>query len=177
MGWWTTKLQGMAESLAARHHFKWELVSGCCRIEMENVSLATYDWQRLGVDSVALHPSQADLLFIGGWINSQRADEIKSVFSQMRKPTSVIALGACALSGSPYFTGTTELQDHMRMVQDNTGAGSRIIKASDLVPIDIYVAGCPPRPEAILDAILELQRKLKPGPSVDKVLHEAFRSH
>ena len=93
----------MAGLLSSKHHFPWILGTGCCRIEIENAGLATYDWQRLGVDAIAQHPSQADLLIVAGWINSKRAEEIKSVFAQMRKPTSVIAVGACSISGSPYF--------------------------------------------------------------------------
>lgn len=78
----------------------------------------------------------------------------------MRKPTSVIAVGACALTGSPYNTF------------DNS---SQVIKASDLVPVDVSLVGCPPRPEAILAAVLELQKKLNPGPTAREVLYEALK--
>ena len=142
------------------HHFPWVLSSGCCSHEIHNTSLATYDWQRLGVDDISVEPSQSNLLIVAGWINEQRAEEIKSVYRQMRKPTSVIALGACALSGSPYNISETH-------------AG--VIRVCDVVPVDVSVAGCPPRPEAILSAILELQRKLKPGLSAREVLAEALR--
>ena len=165
MGWWTGKVRNLAQVLAARHHTPWILSAGCCSIEIENAGLATYDWQRLGVDDAAQSPSQSDLLIVAGWINPQRAEEIKTVYATMRKPTSVIAVGACALSGSPYAL-------------PGSAAGERtggVIRASDIVPVDIFVAGCPPRPESLLDAVLELQRKLNPGPHSQKVLHEAFR--
>lgn len=160
MSWLTAKYEEVVSNLEKKLHFPWILSSGCCSHELKNAGLATYDWQRLGVDDVAVDPSQANLLFIAGWINSQRAEEIKTVYRQMRKPTSVIAVGACALSGSPYNIFETH-------------AG--IIKASDIVPVDVNVVGCPPRPEAILSAVLELQRKLKPGPSAREVLAEALR--
>jgi len=169
VGWWTGKVQNLAQLLASRHHMPWVLSAGCCSIEIENAGLATYDWQRLGVDEAAESPSQSDLLIVAGWINHQRAEEIKSVYGMMRRPTSVLAIGACALSGSPYALPGTPASEPEK------NPGAELIKASDLVPVDIFVPGCPPRPEALLDAILELQRKLNPGPHVQKVLHEAFR--
>jgi NADH-quinone oxidoreductase subunit B len=164
MSWLTARYETIVASLENKHHFPWVMAAGCCAHEMENVALATYDWQRLGVDDIAVDPTQANLLFIAGWINPQRADEIKKIYEQMRKPTAVIAVGACALSGSPY--------DPVNAPANSKGL---IIKASDLVPVDINVVGCPPRPEAILSAILELQKKLRPGPSHREVLSEALR--
>jgi NADH:ubiquinone oxidoreductase subunit B-like Fe-S oxidoreductase len=158
MSWLTTRYETIVRKLENNLQFPWIMASGCCVHELENASLATYDWQRLGVDYVPSDPTQSNLLFIAGWINSKRADEIKRIYGQMRKPTSVIAIGVCALTGSPYLT-----------------ANSGVIKASDLVPVDVSLAGCPPRPEAILAAILELQRKLEPGPTATEVLYEALK--
>ncbi|MDZ4677570.1 MAG: NADH-quinone oxidoreductase subunit NuoB [Oligoflexia bacterium] len=160
MSWLTTRYETIVTRLENKHHFPWVMSEGCCTTELENAGLATYDWQRLGVDDIATDPSQSNLLLIAGWINEKRAEEIKFIYDQMRKPTSVIAIGACVLSGSPYSL---------------TRNKSEVIRASDLVPVDINVVGCPPRPEAILSAILELQKKLKPGPSAREVLHEALR--
>jgi NADH-quinone oxidoreductase subunit B len=100
----------------------------------------------------------------GGWINKARAEEIRDIYERMRKPTSVIAVGACVLTGSPYA-----------IFNDPTDAQSKVIRACDIVPVDVNVTGCPPRPEAILAAVLELQRKLKPGPSAREVLVEALK--
>jgi NADH-quinone oxidoreductase subunit B len=160
MSWLITKYESIVSGLEKKIHFPWVLSSGCCTHEIENTGLATYDWQRLGVDDLAVDPSQANLLIIAGWINVQRAEEIKNIYKVMRKPTSVIAVGACALSGSPYDIFETH-------------AG--VIKACDILPIDVSVPGCPPRPEALLSAILTLQRKLKPGPSAREVLASALR--
>jgi NADH-quinone oxidoreductase subunit B len=160
MSWLTTRYETIVRSLENKLHFPWVMSTGCCSHELENAGLATYDWQRLGIDNVADDPTQSNLLFIAGWINPQRAEEIKNIYSQMRKPTSVIAVGACALTGSPYSTF------------DNA---TKVIRAADLVPIDVSLVGCPPRPEAILAAVLELQKKLNPGPSAREVLYEALR--
>jgi len=160
MSWLTTRYETIVRSLETKHHFPWILATGCCAHELENSGLATYDWQRLGIDGSASDPSQSNLLFVAGWINSARAEEIKAIYELMRKPTSVIAVGACALTGSPYDAGDSK---------------NKVVRASDIVPVDVNVAGCPPRPEAILAAILELQKKLKPGPSAREVLVEALK--
>lgn len=159
MSWLTTRYEAVVDRLNSKLHFPWVYATGCCFHEIQNASLATYDWQRLGVDEVATHPSNANLLIIAGWINPLRAEAIKSVYEKMMKPTSVIAVGACALSGSPYA------------LEGEQG----LIQAKDIVPVDIFVAGCPPRPEAILSAVIELQRKLKPGPTTREILHEALK--
>jgi NADH-quinone oxidoreductase subunit B len=158
MSWFTSRFERLVSSIEKKVHIPWILTEGCCSVEIENVGLATYDWQRLGVDESAVEPSQANLLIIAGWINPQRAEEIKNVYEQMRKPTQVIVVGSCSLSCSPYKSGQ-----------------EKSIKASDLVPVDIFVPGCPPRPEALLSAILELQSKLSPGPTTREVLSAALK--
>jgi NADH-quinone oxidoreductase subunit B len=160
MKWLITKYESLIEALEKKHQFPWVMSVGCCSHEIENARLSTYDWQRLGIDDITVDASQANLLLIAGWINTQRAEEIKNVYKLMRKPTSVIAVGACALSGSPYNIFETH-------------AG--VIKACDIIPVDINVSGCPPRPEALLTAVLELQKKIKPGPSAREVLSKALR--
>jgi len=161
MSWFATRYERIITKLENKHHFPWIMATGCCAHELQNASLATYDWQRLGVDDIAVDPTQANLLIVAGWINEQRAEEIKHIYEQMRKPTAVIAIGACALSGSPY-----------NIFDQN----AQVIRVADLIPVDVSVVGCPPRPEAILSAILELQRKLKPGPTAREVLYEALRN-
>jgi NADH-quinone oxidoreductase subunit B len=163
MSWLITRYETIVKRLETKHHFPWIMATGCCAHELHNSSLATYDWQRLGVDDISTDATQSNLLFVAGWINKERAEEIKSVYQRMRKPTSVIAIGACALTGSPY-TLPTENDPQFKM-----------IRACDLVPVDVSVTGCPPRPESILAAVLELQKKLNPGPSAREVLIEALR--
>jgi NADH-quinone oxidoreductase subunit B len=164
MSWLTTKYESLVRSLENKHHFPWVMATGCCVHEIHNAALATYDWQRLGVDDIAEDPTQANLLIVAGWINPARAEEIKDIYKKMRKPVSVIALGSCALTGSPYATFEPGDTSH-----------GQIIRASDIVPVDVSLPGCPPRPEAILAAVIELQRKLQPGPSAREVLIEALK--
>jgi NADH-quinone oxidoreductase subunit B len=161
MSWLTVQYEKIIRKLESKHHFPWVASSGCCSHEIQNAGLATYDWQRLGVDDIVEEPTQANVLLVAGWINETRAEEIRKVYEQMRKPTAVIAVGACALSGSPYALSSDD---------------KNVIRASDIVPVDVSVSGCPPRPEAILSAILELQRKLKPGPTAEEILYEALRN-
>lgn len=161
MSWVVSQYEKIIQKLESRHFFPSIQATGCCQVELDNVGLSTYDWQRLGVDDIAVHPSQANLMLVAGWINEKRAQEIREVFEQMRKPSSVIAVGACAISGSPYNLGDDE---------DRT-----LIKVSDLVPVDVSVTGCPPKPEAILAAVLELKKKLNPGPSAKEVLYSALK--
>lgn len=136
----------------------WPLITGCCQIETENAMSATYDWQRLGVGRLVERPDQADVLLISGWINEQFAEQIKTIYAQMAAPKSVIAIGACALSGSPYAM-----------------KGSAPIVASKLVPVDVFVPGCPPRPEAILEAFNTLKQIRNPLKNQDKVIYAALR--
>ena len=156
MSWLTSRLETMVFYLEKKLHIPWILSEGCCTVEIENAGLATYDWQRLGVDDCAVDYSEANLLLIAGWINSERAAQIKDVYSKMQQPTQVIAIGSCVLSGSPY-------------------KDTNLIRAQDLVPVDVFVPGCPPRPEALISAILELQRKLSPGPTSREVLSAALK--
>jgi NADH-quinone oxidoreductase subunit B len=162
MSWLTSRFETLVLALEKKIHIPWILSEGCCSIEIENAQLATYDWQRLGVDDVAVDACESQLLVIAGWINPDRALEIKSVYEKMQKPTRVIAVGACALSGSPYKSAYGS-------------AGQKVIRAEDIVPVDVFVPGCPPRPEALLSAVLELQRKISPPPTTREVLSEALK--
>src|SRR5258708_4441912 len=141
MSWLITSYESIVRRLETKHHFPWIMAAGCCAHEIHNSGLATYDWQRLGVDDISTDATQSNLLLIAGWINKERAEEIKAVYQKMRKPTSVIAIGACVLTGSPYE------------VPAENDPNFKIVKASDLVPVDVSVIGCPPRPESILAAI------------------------
>lgn len=136
----------------------WPLAYGCCRIEIENAMSATYDWQRLAVGRLVEHPHQADTLVVSGWISERLADEIKSVYAQMAAPRSVIAVGACMLSGSPYSVSS-----------------AKAMTISQLIPVDVYVPGCPPRPEAILEAFNMLKQIRNPLKNQDKVIYAALR--
>lgn len=86
MNWLTTRYETIVRSLENKLHFPWIMSTGCCSHELENAGLATYDWQRLGIDNVADDPTQSNLLFIAGWINPQRAEEIKIFIPRCANP-------------------------------------------------------------------------------------------
>ncbi len=159
MSFWASRFETLVLGIEKKLHIPWVLSEGCCTIEVVNAGLATYDWQRLGIDDCAIIPEEAQVLIVAGWINESRAEEIKAVYAKMQKPVSVMAVGSCVLSGSPY----------------KLGVSGKMILAQDILPVDVFVPGCPPRPEALLLAVLELQKKLSPGPTNREVLTAALK--
>ncbi len=151
-------LRGLVEAVERRMHVPWVMVKGCCRVEVENTKTATYDWTRLGIEDIAQHPSEADVLIVGGWVTSDFAEEVKAAYAQLSGLRAVIAVGACALSGSPF-----------------AASKESIIKVSDFLPVDVFVPGCPPRPEAILEAVQALKLKQRPVRDQKKVIYEALK--
>lgn len=147
--WATTRLQKIMSRLEAHSQAPWIMAAGCCKIELESVRGATYDWSRLGIQDVADHPSQSDLLVVAGWINPTFKADLETVYSQLTGQKLVMVIGTCAISGAPYQMGIE-------------GAP---MKVSDFLPVDMFVPGCPPRPEAMIDALRLLKKKL--GPSED----------
>ena len=103
-----------------------------------------YDWDRLGVIPRAT-PRQSDVMIVAGTVNAKMALVVQKLYHQMADPKYVIAMGACVIGGGPYYM-----------------YGYSVVKGVDkVVPTDIYIPGCPPRPEAVLDGILKLQEKIK----------------
>ncbi len=103
-----------------------------------------YDWDRLGVIPRA-SPRQSDLMIVAGTVNAKMALVVRKLYEQMPDPKYVIAMGVCVVGGGPYYKW-----------------GYSVVKGVDkVVPVDVYVPGCPPRPEALLDGILKLQKKIQ----------------
>lgn len=129
----------------------WPFVFGtaCCAIEFMSTAASRYDISRFGAEVLRFSPRHADLLVVAGTISYKQAPILKQIYDQMPEPKWVIAVGACASTGGFYDNYTT-LQG-----------------IDEIVPVDVYVAGCPPRPEAIIDAILDIQRQLKREPSFE----------
>ena len=160
-----SRLKEVLARLESHLHVPWIMSHGCCGIELESVQSATYDWKRLGVEKMGDHPSQCDLLIISGWINPDFRSEIESAYKQLTGQKIVMAVGACAISGSPY----AQLK-----VQDPKAKDKRVI-VSDIIPVDVYVPGCPPRPESILDALKIVKQKILPGPDQRTILYGALK--
>ena len=124
----------------------WPLTFGlaCCAIEMMAVGASKFDLDRFGAGAFRPTPRQADLMIVAGTVTHKMAPRVKRLFDQMPDPKYVMAMGACTIGGGPYCK-----------------YGYHVVKGIDkFVPVAVYVPGCPPRPEALIDALLWLQEKI-----------------
>ena len=129
-----------------RSNSLWPLTfaTSCCGIEMMATGAPRHDFARFGMEVYRASPRQADVIVIAGTITNKMAPVLKLLYDQMSEPKYVIAMGACAISGGPFYLNSYH-----------------VVKGVEhIIPVDVYIPGCPPRPEALLYGMMQLQRKI-----------------
>ncbi|HEY6724651.1 MAG TPA: NADH-quinone oxidoreductase subunit NuoB [Polyangiaceae bacterium] len=144
-GFVTTRLVPLLSWAQKYSLFMYPFVTACCGMEFMSVSSPRYDFSRFGSEAPRFSPRQSDLLWVVGTITQRQAPVLRRIYEQMAEPKWVLAFGTCASCGGFY---------------DNYACVAGLDK---IIPADVYVPGCPPRPEGVLDALMLLQDKIQRG--------------
>lgn len=136
-----------------RTNSMWPMPMGlaCCAIELMAVAAARFDIARFGAEVMRFSPRQSDCMIVAGTVTYKMAPQVRRIYDQMPAPKWVIAMGACASTGGMYRSYA-------------------VLQGVDrILPVDVYVSGCPPRPEALLDALIKLQAKVRREPAAKRL--------
>ena len=149
----TTRVDAVVNWGRKYSFFLYPFVTACCGMEFMSAAGPRYDLDRFGAALPRFSPRQADLLMVVGTITQRQGPILKKVYDQMAEPKWVVAFGACTCSGGPY--------DNYAVVQG----------IDHIVPVDVYIPGCPPRPEAVIDGLIKLQSKVQKSPGWNRPRH------
>ena len=156
-GFATTRFESILAWAQKYSLFMYPFVTACCGMEFMAVSSPRYDFSRFGSEAPRFSPRQSDLLWVVGTITQRQAPILRRIYEQMAEPKWVLAFGTCASCGGFYDNYTT------------------VAGIDKIIPCDVYVPGCPPRPEAVLDGLMLLQDKIQSGdrrPAIVKPRHD-----
>jgi len=160
-GFATTRLEDLLGWARKYSLFAYPFITACCGMEFMALNSPRFDLARFGAEAPRFSPRQSDLLWVVGTISQRQGPVLKRIYEQMMEPKWVFAFGTCASSGGFYDNYTT------------------VPGIDKIIPVDVYIPGCPPRPEAVLDALMLLQDKIgrterRPGvvkPRIDPIEH------
>jgi NADH-quinone oxidoreductase subunit B len=158
-GFFYTRLESALGWARKYSLFPYPFVTACCGMEFMAVSCSHYDTDRFGAALPRFTPRQSDLLFVVGTINHKLAPVLLRIFEQMAEPKWVVAFGACASSGGFYDNYTT------------------VAGIDKILPVDMYIPGCPPRPETVIDALMHLQANIQRSRQVFTSAHGGKQPH
>ena len=145
LNWATTRLDAALGWARKFSIFQYPFVTACCGMEYMATACSHYDVDRFGAGLPRFSPRQADVLFVVGTISHKLAPALKRIYDQMCEPKWVVAFGVCTCTGGFYDNYAT------------------VMGIYTIIPVDVYIPGCPPRPESVLDGLMKLQDKIAAG--------------